>query len=459
MSQINSAQISESKPQENKMGIMPINKLLLSMSLPMMISMLVQALYNIVDSIFVAKLNENALTAVSLAFPVQNLMIAAAAGTGVGVNALLSRSLGEHNIERANKTATNSMLLFFLTYILFAIFGLVASKLFFSAQTEIDQIIAYGQKYLFIICVFSFGIFGEIVFERLLQSTGKTVYTMITQGIGAIVNIILDPIMIFGLFGFPRMEVAGAALATVIGQIVAMLLGLYFNIKKNKEISLNIKGFRPNGNIIKRIYSVGIPSIIMQSIASVMTFDLNQILMAFTSTATAVFGVYFKLQSFIFMPIFGLNNGMVPIVAYNLGARKKERMTKTIFLSITYAVSLMLIGMLIMQLFPTHLLRLFDASNDMLSIGTTALRVISLSFLFAGFCIISTSVFQAIGNGLWSMMISIIRQLVVLLPVAYLLSKTGNLNLVWFAFPIAECFSLVLCIIMLRRTLRTILTD
>ncbi|MBE7034967.1 MAG: MATE family efflux transporter [Ruminococcaceae bacterium] len=442
---------------ENKMGVMPINRLLLSMSVPMMISMLVQALYNIVDSIFVARLNENALTAVSLAFPVQNLMIAVAVGTGVGVNALLSRSLGEKNQDVVNKTATNSLLLFFLSYILFAVFGLFGSHLFFRTQTSDAEIIRYGTSYTSIICALAFGVFGQVIFERLLQSTGKTVYSMITQTFGAVINIILDPIMIFGLFGFPRMEVAGAALATVVGQIAAMFLGLYFNLKHNKEVSIKMKGFRPDGQIIKRIYSVGVPSIIMQSIASIMTFGLNQILISFTATATAVFGVYFKLQSFIFMPVFGLNNGMVPIVAYNLGAGKKDRMTRTIKLSIIYAISLMLLGMLVMQLFPKELLLLFDASTSMMEIGTVALRTISLSFLFAGFCIITVSVFQSIGNGLWSMFISIIRQLVVLLPAAYLLSKTGKLNLVWYAFPIAEFVSLVICAFLLKRLYKTVL--
>lgn len=450
---------AEEKVQENKMGVMPVNKLLISMSLPMMISMLVQALYNIVDSVFVAQLSEDALNAVSLAFPVQNLMIAAATGTGVGVNALLSRSLGEKNFKTANKTAVNGIFIYLLTYFIFAVFGLTASRYFFSVQTNIGTIVDYGHSYLLIVCTLSFGIFGEILFERLLQSTGKTIYTMFTQGVGAIVNIILDPIMIFGLFGFPHMEVAGAALATVIGQIIAMLLGLYFNLRKNHEISLSLKGFRPDGKIIKRIYSVGVPSIIMQSIASIMTFGMNQILMSFTATATAVFGVYFKLQSFIFMPVFGLNNGMIPIVAYNLGAQKKDRMKKTIVLSIIYAVSLMLIGTLIFQFFPRQLLLLFKASDSMLSIGTVALRYISLSFVLAGFCIVSTSVFQAIGNGVWSMIISIVRQLVVLLPVAFLLSQTGRLDLVWLAFPIAECASVLMASLLLRHVHKTILSE
>ncbi len=445
--------------QENKMGTMPVNKLLISMSLPMVISMLVQALYNIVDSFFVAKLSEDALTAVSLAFPVQNLMIAMGAGTGVGVNAYLSRSLGEKNFDNANRTATTSIVLFFLSSMVFVIFGTFFSRSFFAMQTDEAYIVNQGTAYLTIICTVSFGVFGQILFERLLQSTGKTVYSMYTQAAGAIINIILDPIMIFGLFGFPRMEVAGAALATVIGQVCAMFIGIFFNLKFNKGISLNFKKYRPNFKIVKRIYAVGIPSIIMQSIGSVMTFGMNQILMGFTKTATAVFGVYFKLQSFIFMPIFGLNNGMVPIIAYNLGAGKKDRMRKTYKLSVMYAMSIMFIGMLVMQLFPQQLLLIFDASPDMLHIGTAALRIISLHFLLAGFCIITTSVFQAMGNGVISMFISIARQLVVLLPSAFLLSLLGNVNYVWFAFCIAEASSVIMCLLYLKRIYKTAFCD
>ncbi len=450
---------AQNETKENVMGTMPVNRLLISMSLPIMLSMLVQALYNIVDSIFVSRVSEDALTAVSLAFPIQNLMIAVAAGTGVGVNALLSRSLGEKNIKEVNRAAINGIFLFFLSFLAFAVFGLTASRYFFQVQTDISAIINHGSSYLMIVSTFSFGVFGQIIFERLLQSTGKSIYSMYTQAAGAIVNIILDPILIFGLFGLPRLEVTGAAIATVIGQCFAMCLGLYLNLKVNNEISLEVKGFRPNFKTIRQIYSVGIPSIIMQSISSVMTYGLNQILMAFTETAAAVFGVYFKLQSFVFMPVFGLNNGMVPIVAYNLGARKKDRMIKTIKLSILYAVILMFIGMLIMQFFPEQLLMIFDASESMMSIGVTALRIISLNFLLAGFCIIVTSVFQAIGNGLISMFISIARQLVVLLPAAYLLAKLGNVDYVWFSFPISELVSFGLCLGFLIHVYRTILKD
>jgi putative MATE family efflux protein len=434
----------KSDNNENKMGVMPVNRLLVSMSVPMMFSMLVQAMYNIVDSIFIAQINEDALTAVSLAFPIQNLMIAVGVGTGVGINALLSRSLGEKNFGNVNKTANNGIFLAFLSSIVFALFGILGSEAFFRSQTDIQEIIDYGQSYLSICCIFSFGVFGHITFERLLQSTGKTFYTMITQTIGAIVNIILDPIMIFGYFGFPKMGVAGAAVATVIGQCVGMLLALYLNIRKNQEINLSIKNFKPDGKIIKRIYSVGIPSIIMVSIGSIMTYGMNRILISFTSTAAAVFGVYFKLQSFVFMPVFGLNNGMVPILAYNLGAKNKERMVKTIKLSVSYAVCVMLAGLAIFQLIPDKLLMLFNATDDMFNIGISALRTISLSFTFAGFCVVVGSVFQALGNAVLTLIVSIVRQLVVLLPTAYLLSRTGYINSVWWAFPIAEIASVVI---------------
>lgn len=436
--------------KENKMGVMPVNKLLLSMSLPMILSMLVQALYNIVDSIFVAQVSENALTAVSLAFPIQSFMIAVSTGTGVGINALLSRSLGEKNFETANKTAENGILLAIISAALFAVFGSLFAGAFFSAQTQNEEIAGYGTQYLIICCSCSFGIFLQITLERLLQSTGKTIYNMITQGVGAIINIILDPIMIFGLFGFPRMEVAGAALATVTGQVIAAGLGIYFNLKKNHEIKLTWKGLRPNGAIIKKIYIVGLPSIIMQSISSVMIFGMNKILLSFEETAAAVFGVYFKLQSFVFMPIFGLTNGMIPIVAYNFGARHRDRMIKTTKLSIVYAVGIMLFGVIMMQCFPAVFLRMFNASDRMIALGVPALRIISLSFVFAGYSIILSSVFQAVGNGMLSMLVSLIRQMVILLPAAYLLSLSGNVNNIWFSFPIAEVFSVLMCSIFMK---------
>lgn len=440
----------DSVAAENKMGVMPVGKLLLSMSVPMMISMLVQALYNIVDSMFVAQLNENALTAVSLAFPVQNLMIAVGTGTGVGVNALVSRSLGEKNTEHANKAANNGVYLSLFSFLAFALLTGIFGKIFFQVQTGDAQIISYGAAYVRIVGIMSFGIFFQFIFERLLQSTGKTLYTMVTQSLGAIINIILDPIMIFGLFGFPRMEVAGAALATVVGQIVAASLALWFNVKKNKELHISIRKYRLSGIVVKQIYSVGIPSIIMASIGSVMTFGMNKILMAFTSTATAVFGVYFKLQSFIFMPVFGLNNGLVPIAAYNYGARKPKRIMKSIKLSIIYAESIMFVGVLIFQFCSAGLLGIFNASESMLEIGVPALRIISLSFLLAGFGIVCSSVFQALGHGMLSLIVSVLRQLVVLLPAAFILAGTGGLSAIWWAFPISEVFSGAVSFIFIR---------
>ncbi|MBP3603530.1 MAG: MATE family efflux transporter [Lachnospiraceae bacterium] len=444
--------------RENKMGVMPVNKLLITMSLPMMVSMLVQALYNIVDSIFVAQIDENALTAVSLAFPLQTLMIAIGGGTGVGVNALLSKALGEREFEKANKAAINGVFLAVVSYIIFLAIGLFAVTPFYLSQTQDVQIINYGTEYMTIVCCCSFGMYTQFIFERLLQSTGKTFYTMITQGTGAIINIILDPIFIFGYLGVPAMGVAGAAVATVIGQVVAGIMAVIINQKKNTEVHLRVKGFKPDARIIKSIYVVGLPSIIMQSIGSVMTYGMNQILMAFTSTAAAVFGVYFKLQSFIFMPIFGLNNGMVPIIAYNYGAGKRDRLLKTMKQSILYAVGIMIVGFFAFQVFPTQLFSLFEASETMLAIGVPALRIISLHFLLAGFCIIIGSVFQALGNGVYSMFVSMTRQLVVLLPAAWFLSKFGDVNLVWFAFPIAEIASLVMTVIFFMRINKSIIS-
>lgn len=442
------------EPRENKMGVMPVNKLLLSMSIPMMVSMLVQALYNIVDSAFVAQINENALSAVSLAFPMQNFMIAVGTGTGVGVNALLSKSLGAKKHELADKTANVSLFLAVMNWLLFVVIGLLFVGMFLRGQTDIPEIIAYGTTYLRICLLCSFGVYAQIAFERLLQATGRTFYSMITQAVGALVNIVMDPILIFGLFGLPAMGVAGAAIATVIGQFVGMLLGLYFNLKKNTEIHFSLKNILPNRFILKNIYTVAIPSILMVSIGSVMIFFLNRILAAFTTTAVAVFGVYFKLQSFIFMPIFGLNNGMVPIIAYNYGARKRERILETIKYSIFYAVSIMLLGLLVFQTLPDKLLALFNASAYMLEIGVPALRIISVSFLMAGYSVVTSSVFQALGNGVYSLVVSAARQLLVLLPVAYLLSRLGELNKVWLAFPIAEVACVVICTLFLKRIMK-----
>lgn len=439
------------KPAENKMGTMPINRLLISMSLPMIISMLVQAMYNIIDSVFVAQIGEEALTAVSMAFPIQNLMIAVSVGTCVGVNALLSRSLGEGKPKDAQLTAVNGIFLAFLGALAFALFGIVGSRMYFQSQTSDPLIVEYGVQYLLICTVFSIGLFMEMTLERILQSTGRTIYNMYSQGVGAITNIILDPILIFGLLGFPALGIRGAALATVIGQILAAFLSLIFNLKKNEDVSLNMRGFRPNGRIIRIIYEVGIPSIIMQSIASVMTYGMNLILISFSATAVTVFGVYFKLQSFIFMPIFGLNNGMIPIIAYNYGARNKKRIMDTARLSIFIAVAIMMIGIVIFQLFPAQLLLMFNASEHMLEVGVPALRLISLSFIFAGYCIIVSSIFQALGNGIYSLVTSVARQLFCILPVAYIFARVFGLHAVWFSFPLAEIVSVVLSSILFKR--------
>ncbi len=441
----------------NKMGTMPMNRLLLSMALPMMISMLVQALYNIVDSIFVSMISENALTAVSLAFPIQSLMIAVGVGTGVGINAVLSRSLGEGDQESVDKAAENGVFLAVLSYVVFLIVGLMAVRPFYLSQTQDAEIVAYGVRYLSIVCFCSIGMFIQMTFEKLLQSTGRTMYTMITQAVGAIINIIFDPIMIFGLFGFPKMGVAGAAAATIFGQIAAGGLAILFNLKVNHDIHISFRGFRPDRQMIGRIYTVGVPSIIMQAIGSVMTYGMNLILIQFTSTATAVFGVYFKVQSFVFMPVFGLNNGMVPIIAYNYGAGSRKRVIHVTRLSVTYGVSIMAAGLLIFQLIPDKLLGMFNASAQMLQIGVPALRTISLSFLFAGFCIVIGSLFQALGNGVYSLVVSAARQLAVLLPAAFLLAQTGNVNNVWWAFPIAELMSLCMTLFFLRRIYKKII--
>ena len=442
---------------ENKMGVMPLNRLLISMSVPMMISMLVQALYNIVDSMFVAQLSENALTAVSLAFPAQNLMIAVATGTGVGVNAALSRNLGEKNFDRANRIADHALFLAAMSYIVFAIFGLFFARQFFRLQTDIEEIVDLGTTYLRVCTIASFGLFMEIACERLLQSTGKTIYSMYTQGLGAIINIVLDPILIFGYFGAPALGIAGAAGATVFGQIIAFGLGFYLNKTKNHEITISLRSFKPNGEIIRHIYAVGVPSIIMASIGSIMTFGINKILIAFSSTATAVFGVYFKLQSFVFMPVFGLNNGMVPIIAYNYGAEHKDRVIRTIKHSVAYGVGIMCVGLIVMHIFPAQLMRMFDAEESLIAIGVPALETISLSFVFAGFCIVVGSVFQALGNGVYSMIVSVARQMCVLLPVAKLLSLSGEVTLIWWAFPIAELASLLLSTYFLVRIYKKII--
>ena len=440
--------------RENKMGTMPENKLLLSMAVPMMISMLVQALYNIVDSIFVSRICEDALTAVSMAFPWQNIVIAIAVGFGVGINALLSRALGQKNAERVNQVAINGLLLALLSYLLVLVAGLIGIRAYMRTQTDIETIVNYGITYLNICILCSFGVFIEITFERFLQATGRTIYSMITQLAGALTNIILDPILIFGLLGFPKLGIAGAAWATVIGQCVGAVVAVTLNHFKNPEVHLRLRHIRPNGRLMGEITAISIPSIIMSCISSLTCFVMNMILIAYSSTAVAVFGVYFKLQSFVFMPVFGLNNGMVPIIAYNYGAQKPDRIHKTIRLGMAYAVAIMAVGLLVFQLIPKQLLLMFDASDAMLGIGAPALRIMSLAFVFAGVGIASSSACQAFGYSVYSMLISIARQIVVLIPAAYLLSLTGVLRSIWFAFPIAEIVSLFLSLFFLRTTLK-----
>ncbi len=431
--------------KENKMGVLPVGKLVFSMSLPMMVSMLVQALYNIVDSLFVSQINQNAFTGVSLAFPLQNLMIAVGVGTGVGVNANLARALGEKKFEKANKFARHGIFLAVCSYLAFLAVTLCFTKVYFRAQTDVAATIRYGEQYLYIAGGLSVGSFMQIMNERLLQSTGKTVLSMFTQGLGAVINIVLDPILIFGIGPFPKMGVAGAAVATVVGQICGALFGIYLNVTRNHEININMRGFRPEEKFVKSIYAIGVPSIIMASVTSVMTFLLNLILAGFGAlkdTLQSVLGAYFKLQSFIFMPVFGLNNGTVPIISYNYGAGKRTRLVKTIKISALFATSIMLLGLLLMQVFPAQMLEIFKANDEMLRWGVPALRIISVSFIFAGVAIVFSSAFQSLGHPINSMIISIARQLVVLVPAAFLLAKTGNPDMVWWSFPIAEIMSL-----------------
>ncbi len=445
--------MTEERIQENKMGYMPENKLLLSMAIPMMISMMVQALYNVVDSIFVARLSEDALTAVSVGFPLQNIMISVSVGFGVGINALISRALGQKNLKRANDVALQGLLIELISCAAMVLVGWLGVEAFMRSQTNIEEIVHYGVTYLRICMMLSLGIFISITYERYLQSTGRTVYSMMVQLVGAVTNIILDPIMIFGLLGCPKFGIAGAAYATVIGQWASALFGIWLNRRKNPEIHLNLKKVRFDWGLQKEIAVISVPSIIMACIGSITTYIMDILLFRFTPTAVAVYGAYFKLQSFIFMPVFGLNNGMVPIVAFNYGAQKPERIHKTFRFAMCYAVGIMLLGFAAFQLIPDVLLGWFDASETMLEIGVPALHRISLSFLFAGICIISSSTCQALGYSIYGMLISIARQIVVLIPSAYLLAGTGVLANIWYAFPIAEIMSLAMSLLLLRRAL------
>ncbi len=452
--------MSKEEIKENKMGVMPIPKLMVNMAVPMMISMLVQALYNIVDSIFVSRISENALSAVSLAFPLQTMMIAVAVGTGVGINALLSKSLGEKNIKKVNGAACNGIFVYLISYLVFLVAAFTVVKPFYASQVKNAadaEIGVMGVSYLTIVMGLSIGSFMQICFERLLVSTGKTFYSMVSQMSGAITNIIFDPILIFGLFGLPRMGVAGAAVATVLGQFVGATLAIIFNIKFNKELTISFKGFKPDLGIIANIYKVGLPSIVMQSIGSVMTYSMNLILIGFSSTATAVFGSYFKLQSFFFMPLFGMNGGITPIIAYSYGAKQRKRMIQTIKLAMAVAFGLMFVGFLAFELIPSVLLGLFDASEEMVAIGSVALRIIGVHFLVAWFCIIAGTCFQALGRATYSLVVSVMRQLVVLIPAAYILSKVGGLNAVWWSFPIAEVMSFAVTMVCFVKIYREII--
>lgn len=453
--------------QENKMGVMSEGKLLFNMATPMIISMLVQAMYNIVDSVFVGMFDPElnyALAAVNLAFPIQSLMISVSVGTGVGVNSLLSRSLGEKNVKDANLTAGNGIFLSLCSYAVFALIAGIAAPYFYSFQTSVPQIAEYGTTYVRIVTIGSFGLFAQVMLERLLQSTGRTIYNMISQGTGAVINIIFDYLLIFGIGPFPVMGVAGAAAATVFGQIVGALLGFYFNIKKNPELTLSLASLKPNWRIIKQIYIVGLPSIVMQSITSVLTVGINKIIALdpnheVVTAGQNVFGAYFKLQSFVFMPVFGLNNGMVPIVAYNYGARSKKRIMRTYKIATICAMVYMCLGMLVFCAFPGELLGLFSLSELAVKMGTVALRILSTSFLFAGFSIITVSTFQALGNGIYSMINSLCRQLVVILPAALIFYYLFGIDAIWFAFPLAEVFSVILSIVLMLRLYKRKLKD
>ena len=446
--------MSNNPLQENKMGVMPVGKLLANMALPMILSMLVQALYNVVDSVYVSRISESAVTALSLAFPVQNLQIGFAVGIGVGVNSLLSKSLGEKNQEAANRAAGNGMVLMFIVTVAFMLFGIFGTRPYYEMQSTVADTVEGGIAYTSICCIFTMGIFMEILGERLLQATGRTVYTMITQGVGAIVNILLDPVFIFGWFGIPAMGIAGAAVATVIGQWIAAFLALYFNEKHNPEVQFGKRYAKLEWKTVRTILTVGIPSIIMNGIGSFMNFGMNQILQGFTETATSVFGIYFKLQSFFFMPLFGINNATISIIAFNYGARKPERIMKTLKIASVSALGLMTAGLLAFQLIPDVLLGLFNPSSTFLEIGRVALRTISWSFPVAAVCISLGASFQALGNGMYSTITSLCRQLLVLLPVAYLMSLSGNVDYVWLSYPIAEIVSGSLTVFFFTRIYR-----
>ena len=443
---------------QNKMGTMPVGKLLFTMALPMIIAMVIQALYNVVDSIFVSRISEKAVTALSLAFPIQNILIGFATGIGVGVNSLLSKSLGEHNQKAANRAAGNGIFLVFIATAIFILFGIFGARPYFAVQSDNAETVNGGTTYIAICCIGSLGILVEVLGERLLQSSGRTFYTLITQGTGAIVNIILDPIFIFGVepLGIPAMGIAGAAVATVIGQWIAAILAVIFNLKCNPDVQFSLEAIKPKKEAILPILTVGIPSIIMVGIGSIMNFSMNQILLGMDpqETAAGVFGIYFKLQSFFFMPLFGINNATISIVAYNYGARNPKRITGTLIRACISALSIMVLGLLVFQIFPDQLLSIFNPSDEFLRMGRGALRTISFCFPLAAFGIALTASFQALGDGIYSTIISLCRQMLVLLPAAYFLSLTGEVTNVWWAFPIAECASMLVTIVLFANIYR-----
>ncbi len=449
----------ESPLQENKMGVMPVGKLLVNMAVPMILSMLVQALYNVVDSIYISMYSQDAVTALGLAFPVQNVQIGCAVGIGVGVNSVLSKSLGEGDREKANLVAGNGIFLGLVATFIFMLFGAFGTDFYYNMQTQNQAILTNGIQYTRICCVFTLGIYFEVLFERMLQATGRTMHTMITQGVGAIVNIVLDPVFIFGVpaLNIPAMGGAGAAIATVMGQWAAAALALVFNIKYNPDVQLRLKNIRPKMAIVKPIMAIGVPSIVMNCVSSVMNFSMNQILLGFKNvgeTATAVFSIYYKLQSFFFMPLFGLNNATISIVAYNYGARKPDRIKKILKLAVGGALCFMIAGLLAFELLPGVLLSIFNLSGTFMALGKTALRIIAIHFPIAAVCIALGASFQALGNGIYSTITSLCRQLVVLLPAAYLLSLSGDVNMVWWAFPIAELMSLAATLFFFNRIYR-----
>ena len=443
--------------KDNIMGTLPINKLLITISGPIIISMMIQALYNVVDSFFVAKISEDALAAVSLAFPMQNIMIGVSTGTAIGIGANLSKALGEKNQKRVNDFALNGIFLCVLSVLFFMILGVTTAKSFMSMQTDVDNIIESGTVYLRICTFFSAGIFGEIIFQRLLQATGKTFYSMLGQLTGALTNIILDPILIFGLFGMPKLGITGAAIATVIGQIGGAAVTVIFNLKVNREIQFNIREFKPSVSIIKEIYSIGVPAMINNSLMPIMAFGMNRILIGFSTSATAIMGVFIKLQSFIFMPVIGMNNGLISIVAFNYGSRKKDRIIGSIKMALKYSLLFTGAGTVAFQIFTGNILRLFLAETKTLEMGVVAFRIISITFIISGFTFILCAVFQALGKSILSLIVQGLRQLALLLPMAYILSLLNNLDMVWLAFPFADVIALIICLLIYLRISKKII--